>query len=179
MTAVYGAAILAAALFEPSDLHVFVSRMKAAEAPARTWGRFRRTAFSAGSYDPRRPVAMFDFDSTLRPYRGRGPPEELTRDFLALLSSSFNLVIVSNRSTDSAAALAPLQTYVSHLDKVAECRVTVYAPSARDRERKPHTGTWEHYKETLCAGKNPGFRFFCGDAAGRPGTTQLRITCSP
>jgi DNA 3'-phosphatase len=128
--------------------------------------------FSPGSYDPARPVAAFDFDSTLRHYKGSGPPEELTRRFLALIAPSFNLVIVSNRSHSTAAALAPLREYVALLDAATRAggdRVSVYAPTAHDRDRKPHTGAWEHYVATLCRGAPPRFAFFCGDAAGRPG----------
>jgi predicted kinase len=134
----------------------------------RAWGRLRETVYSAGVADPARPAAMFDFDSTLRPYRGRGPSESLTLCFLAGLSASFNIIIVSNRSANTVAALAPIKSYVAALDGAGAGRVTVYA-SARDRDRKPHTGTWEHYVSVVCASVRPRFAFFCGDAAGRPG----------
>lgn len=142
--------------------------LPAAPVP-RTWTRVRQMAHSVGSYDSSRPLAAFDFDSTLWPYRGRGPSENLTRSFLTGLSSYFNLLIVSNRSAGTGAALAPLRKYVDELDLVAAGRVTVYAPTAHDRDRKPHTGAWEHYLETFCAGTRPRFVFYCGDAAGRPG----------
>lgn len=141
----------------------------AAKTP-RSWTRIGSTvAYSAGTYDGALPTAMFDFDSTLRPYRGTGPPGEMTLAFLARLSDSFNLVIVSNRSSAAAAALAPLREYVATLDTASSGRATVYAPHARDRYRKPHTGTWEHYVAGPCGGVRPPFAFFCGDAAGRPG----------
>jgi len=143
--------------------------MAARDGAQRAWTKLRQTPHSAGTYDPRLPTAAFDFDCTLRPYRRRGPPEELTLRFLAGLSSAFNLVIISNRGTDSAAALAPIREYVAALDAVSDGRATVYAPSARDRDRKPHTGTWEHFVGALCGGSPPGFAFYCGDAAGRPG----------
>lgn len=142
----------------------------AAKTP-RSWARVGTTvAYSAGTYDGALPTAMFDFDSTLRPYRGTGPPEGTTLAFLARLSDSFNIVIVSNRSSASAAALAPLREYVAMLDTGSSPgRATVYAPHARDRYRKPHTGTWEHFVAGPCGGTRPAFAFFCGDAAGRPG----------
>lgn len=133
----------------------------------RTWARFRRVAYSAGARDSGRPTAAFDFDSTLRPYRGRGPPEELTLRFLAGLAGGFNLVVVSNRSSADPAALAPLRQYAAALD-ARGARATYYAPTAHDRDRKPHTGVWEHYCEGAAGGAAP-FAFFCGDAAGRPG----------
>jgi len=149
-------------------------------AEPRVWAKFRRVAYSAGACDPSLPTAAFDFDSTLRPYRGRGPPEELTLRFLAKLAGAFNLVVVSNRSSPDPAALAPLRAYAASLD-AAGARATFYAPTARDRDRKPHTGVWEHYLARACAEAElegapsrpgsyaPPFAFYCGDAAGRPG----------
>jgi len=135
----------------------------------RSWGRIGDTvSYSAGTYERALPTAMFDFDSTLRPCRGKGPPENMTLVFLAGLSDSFNIVIVSNRG-GAVAAHDPLQDYVAALDRASSGRATVYGPHARDRYRKPHTGTWEHYVATHCKGIRPAIAFFCGDAAGRPG----------
>jgi bifunctional polynucleotide phosphatase/kinase len=132
----------------------------------RSWTKVRTTHYSAGIYDPNLPVAVFDFDSTLRPYRGRGPPTDLTSRFLAGIVPCFNIVIVSNRSSANNSALAPIREYVGVLDSLmADSVVFVYCPTARDRDRKPHTGTWEHFVQD----KTPSFAFYCGDAAGRPG----------
>ncbi len=125
--------------------------------------------YSAGTYNPALPVAAFDFDSTLRPYRGSGPPEDLTLRFLAGLSAAFNLVIITSRSGDTPAALAPVKAYVATLDAAAQGSVTVYASTALDRDRKPHTGAWEHFLDEVCRGARPWFAFYCGDAAGREG----------
>lgn len=135
----------------------------------RAWARIGDTvSYSAGTYERALPTAMFDFDSTLRPYRGKGPSENMTLVFLARLSDSFNIVIVSNRG-GAISAPDPLRDYVAALDKASSGRATVYGPHARDRYRKPHTGTWEHYVATHCKGVRPAIVFFCGDAAGRPG----------
>lgn len=124
--------------------------------------------WSPGLLNPKRPIAAFDFDSTLVLHRGRGPEAAHTRRFLASISAAFNVVIISNRSSSNAAALAPIKEYVALLDELQEqAAVTVYASTARDRERKPHTGTWEHYTGLL--GARPRFAFYCGDAGGRPG----------
>lgn len=138
-------------------------------AVPRLWTRVRETSFSAGTYDAALPTAMFDFDSTLCPYFRRGPPKEMTLKFLSRLATSFNLVIVSNRNGNNPLALEPVQLYVDNLDALTESRITVYAPHRRDRDRKPHTGTWEHFIEFMCGGARPRFAFYCGDAAGRPG----------
>jgi Polynucleotide kinase 3 phosphatase len=122
----------------------------------RSWTKFRRVAHSAGTCDPRLPAAAFDFDSTL--------------SFLAGGAETVNLVIVPNRSSPDPSALAPLRAYVAALDaRTGAARATVYAPTARDRDRKPHTWVWEHYLAGACGGAPPPFAFFCGDAAGRPG----------
>jgi len=136
----------------------------------RKWSSVRTMHYSAGTYDLSLPTAMFDFDSTLRPFRGRGPSELLSLTFLTGLAESFNIVIISNRSSRKPDAMSSIHNYVHELDhRLGDTSTTVYAPTARDRERKPHTGTWEHFVETLCAGVRPKFAFYCGDAAGRPG----------
>jgi DNA 3'-phosphatase len=137
-------------------------------ATARAWDRVRAAAFSPGTTVAGRPVAAFDFDSTLRPYRGSGYPEAITIPFLAHLSATCDLLIITNRAGDSETALAPVKDYVARLDRVTDGRVTVYAPTAHDRERKPHTGTWEHYVRTTHGGVAPAAAFYCGDAGGRP-----------
>lgn len=130
-----------------------------------------------GAFDAARPTAMFDFDSTLAPFRGRGPPAELTIRVLRRLAESFNLVVISNRAAGSGDPLAPLQAYVAALEG-AHCpqsdaplrrQITVYASLARGRGRKPLTGAWDHLVAKRCAGRRPWFAFYCGDAAGRPG----------
>lgn len=141
-----------------------------------TWTAIRTCEHRPGTHDPRRPTAMFDFDSTLRPFRGRGPSEELTLRFLGKLMPDFNVVIVTNRGSTCAKKASEgtmsVREYVEALDEVSppESRVTVYAATAHDRFRKPHTGAWDHYIATYCGGARPGFAFFCGDAAGRAAT---------
>lgn len=137
------------------------------------------------------PIAAFDFDSTLRAHRGKGPDEEMTARFIALLARQFNVVIFSNRRSDGDAD--PLREYVNQVCNFASettelkasgavagpgqsfLPVSVLGSCAHDRFRKPHRGMWELYVahlekrgyDTAC----PGFRgsYFCGDAAGRPG----------
>ena len=141
----------------------------AAGAGARAWARIGGTvSYSAGVHDAALPTAAFDFDSTLHPRRGRGPPAATTLAFLAGLSDTFNLVIVSN-GAGGAGPTEALGEYVAALDRLRPRAATVYVPHARDRYRKPSTGTWEHYLAGPCAGARPWFAFFCGDAAGRPG----------
>ena len=73
-----------------------------AAAPERAWARVRAMAFSAGACDPALPTAAFDFDSTLRPYRGSGPPEALTRRFRRWQEAQAEVVagIVPARATE-------------------------------------------------------------------------------
>ena len=136
----------------------------------RVWARVGGTvSHSTGAHDKALPTAAFDFDSTLRPRGGRGAAAAMPLAFLVRLSAMFNLVIVSTGAA-AAAPSADLVDYVAALDRgVGRLDVTVYVPHARDRYRKPHTGTWEHYVSRVCAGVHPWFAFFCGDAAGRPG----------
>jgi bifunctional polynucleotide phosphatase/kinase len=144
------------------------------------WAHVRNLQFRRGSFDPALPVAAFDLDSTLLPHRGRGPPAELSRRLLVSLADSFNLVIVTNRRVCAADKLAevmaPVHEYVSALDAdigaafaALGARATVYASTACDRDRKPHTGAWEHYRSVVAVGLPIRWAFFCGDAAGRPG----------
>src|SRR5207249_2202452 len=46
----------------------------------------------------RAPVAAFDFDSTLRVFKGRGVDADLSAQFLAMLAGRYNIVVFSNRS---------------------------------------------------------------------------------
>jgi bifunctional polynucleotide phosphatase/kinase len=89
---------------------------------------------------------------------------------LARLAGTCNIVIITNRSSGEPAALDPVREYVAELDaRMGRAGVTVYAARARDRDRKPHTGAWEHYVAHALGGVPPSFAFYCGDAAGRPG----------
>jgi DNA 3'-phosphatase len=114
-----------------------------------------------------RPIAAFDFDSTLREHRGKGPDEQMTIRFLSHLSKSFNIVIFSNRK--SGGSVAEMEKYVGALP------VSYLGSLARDRFRKPHRGMWElyiaHVTELGYEVENPQYAasFFCGDAAGRVG----------
>jgi bifunctional polynucleotide phosphatase/kinase len=136
----------------------------------RDWLMVRRMWHSGGERDQSRPAALFDFDSTLAPYRRRGPPADVTLRFLVRLSRTFDLAIVSNRSNAGEAALKPLREYVDALDAALGCmKVCVYAPTAQDRDRKPCTGSWDHYVSEICGGRRPWYAFYCGDAAGRQG----------
>ncbi len=142
-------------------------------ATKRTWLRLRNTVHSPGACKAGQPVAVFDFDSTLRPFRGRGPETGLSLSFLTKLSDSFTVVVVTNRDPDKAEKPGTgltLKQYVERLDDLlGEAAVTVYASTAHDRDRKPHTGTWEHFVSAYLGGDPPRFVVVCGDAAGRPG----------
>lgn len=117
-----------------------------------------------------RPIAAFDFDSTLREHKGKGPPAELTARFLAHLSRLYNVVVFSNRSEKNPD--------VEALDEYAELveyhggALTMYGALKHDAYRKPHTGMWRRYLQHLAkhgyknAERGRG-HFFAGDAAGR------------
>ena len=120
---------------------------------------------------PGRPLAMFDFDSTLHRYKNKGPRAEQSLGLLSTLSNhaEFNIVIFSNRAAGGAENIGALKDYVRRLEE-KQGHVDVYASTARDRNRKPQLGGWEAF----CAGRGvrltPGLRacsYFCGDAAGR------------
>ncbi|MDE2100340.1 MAG: AAA family ATPase [Patescibacteria group bacterium] len=116
-----------------------------------------------------RPIAAFDFDSTLREYKGKGPPESLTVRFLTHLAPRFNIVIFSNQGGKKE-KLDELAAYARQVDGVS-----YYAATAHDHYRKPHTGMWRTYLEHMAehkyelTGRLRAGSFFCGDAAGRPG----------
>lgn len=132
---------------------------------------------SPGKYSPSRPITIaFDFDSTLQPYRGRGPSAERTLSILAAIARVANIAIFTNRAAGSfmfvggqVLAMAPVRSYVARLDELTGPVVTVYASLDRDRFRKPHTGIWEDFVRKSCGGVPPRFAYYCGDAAGRPG----------
>ena len=120
-------------------------------------------------------LALFDFDSTLAPHRGRGPPAELTLAVLAALSrdAGWQVAVFTNRGRDSAEALAPLRSYVARLE-AAGGSCDVYASVARDRNRKPQVGAWERFLARRRGGRplaplERARAYFCGDAAGRVG----------
>jgi DNA 3'-phosphatase len=127
--------------------------------------------YAATLWVPGRPLALFDFDSTLHPCRGKGPGAALSSALLAALGvlGGRNVVIFSNRTSASFGALQALRDYVE-LVEAAGGSVDVYAATARDRNRKPQRGAWEH----LCASRGVALTpfqraasFYCGDAAGR------------
>jgi bifunctional polynucleotide phosphatase/kinase len=118
-----------------------------------------------------RPLAMFDFDSTLHPYRGKGPDTGLSCGLLAVLTNlaGRNVVIFSNRSKKDFGALRALRDFVALLE-AAGGSCDVYAATARDRNRKPQQGAWERFLRDRGVALTPflrGASFFCGDAAGR------------
>jgi DNA 3'-phosphatase len=146
-----------------------------------------------------RPIAAFDFDSTLQVHRGKGPDEILTARFLVHLSRSFNIVIFSNRrckgNTDaideylglvrrSVATIDPAggppwvsaeEDSKAFVEQTPDLPISYFGSLAHDRFRKPHRGMWEMYIRHLeslgYSTSDPGYfgSFFCGDAAGRPG----------
>lgn len=127
-----------------------------------------------GAWEPDgggRPLALFDFDSTLHPYRGKGPRAEMTLRLLKTLSADHGhrVVIFSNRSKASFGALAELRRYVERLEGMGG-RCDVYAATARDRCRKPQLGAWEAFCRRRGVAPSEALllkSFYCGDAAGR------------
>jgi bifunctional polynucleotide phosphatase/kinase len=119
------------------------------------------------------PLAMFDFDGTLVPHRGRGPPAELSLAFLSVYARlGHNIVIISNRSSAKSTAMDPIKKYVSQLEARGHS-CDVYAATARDRYRKPCLGIWDLILgDRLMTDLTPQIRrrsSYCGDAAGRVG----------
>lgn len=135
---------------------------------ARTWALIEPNVvnsawLSCGTYDRALPVAGFDFDGTLAPYRGKGPAVAVTTAALARLSESFNLVVFSNSGDSRSFTSGDIGRYVAALDRVTRGRVTVYCACGQTRYRKPCTGAWEHYRSLFRVG---ALSFFCGDAGG-------------
>lgn len=117
-----------------------------------------------------RPVAAFDFDSTLRRWRGRGPASDAEAvELLKALGLWFDVAIFTNRGTpDFPEKLAALGHFVAELE-AAGTAVAAHASVAHDAYRKPQVGAWRVFME-----ERPALRaaaraasFFCGDAAGR------------
>jgi bifunctional polynucleotide phosphatase/kinase len=130
-----------------------------------------QSRYSTAPFDPTLPVAAFDFDATLAPFRGQGPPSASTMRLLTLISVTHNLVIFSNRSTRSETAATPVVEYVEELDSLfdGKLRILVYMSCSHNRGRKPMTGMWERFlRDAGVDTVRPG-SFYCGDAAGRPG----------
>lgn len=121
-------------------------------------------------WDSARPIAAFDFDSTLHLFKKRGPADSLTLAFLRALNTAgkWNVVIFTNRSSAAEDKLAELRAYVEHLtSEGVSC--DVYAATARNRYRKPQTGMWDMFCEDRKVGAPRPGSYFCGDAAGREG----------
>jgi len=116
---------------------------------------------------------MFDFDSTLSRYRGRGPDSALGVALVAALSGpgGRGVVLFSNRSAPRESGLCDLKAFVAAVEE-AGGSCDVYAATARDRNRKPQTGAWETFLRDRGVTLTPWVRggaYYCGDAAGREG----------
>ncbi len=132
--------------------------------PSASWP----VAFKLAPLKPDRPVAAFDFDSTLAPCRGSGPAAADTMPVVAMFARTHNVVIFSNRSRPK---MAPLTDYVAGLANAAgdskELSVSYFASMDHDAFRKPHVGMWVLYATLMGLPAVPPGSFFCGDAAGR------------
>lgn len=104
-------------------------------------------------------TVAFDFDGTLSPYRGSGPPAVIGAALVDRLAAAFNVLIISN-STDLDAFDDFIQLLLHP--------VTVISCQAYGRYRKPHVGMWEIFLQRAHP-DTPSVLFYCGDAAGRPG----------
>lgn len=122
-------------------------------------------------WDPARPLAAFDLDGTLVPYR-RGKYELSELDLALALarvrpySRNFNVAVFTNRAGDGAKHARPLRQLLEALDGEG-VSVDLYAATARDSARKPCLGMWECFSRFREF--SPPGSFFCGDAAGREG----------
>lgn len=129
------------------------------------------------------PIASFDFDSTLRPYRGKGPDEDLTARLLAKLARSFNVVIFSNRSCKTDKSKKPILEYLDLVDSFSGTKHTVAAWAALGQSspwRKATTNMWTDYLRTLNCQLTPAAyagSYYCGDAAGRLGDHAATDYC--
>lgn len=116
-----------------------------------------------GAFCAERSTLGFDFDSTLAPFRGRGPPAALTLAVLAALGRTFNVVIVSN----AAGRRGAIAEYARALEARGVRASVLLAAAAGDR--KPGTALWDRFRARAAGGGAPRAVAFCGDAAGRPG----------
>ena len=127
------------------------------------------------------PYAIFDFDSTLVPCKGRGPAPEFSVKLVAkMFQQGNNIVIISNRSNKDI----PPPIFAEYLDLLkAELGTTkqvatvfaLYSAAAR----KPQVMAWKdlqsatgaHVRGFYPVGPRPPYAvvasFYCGDAAGR------------
>ena len=119
------------------------------------------------------PMVMYDFDSTLRYFRGQGPDSALGAALIAALSGfgGRNVIIFSNRSTPEESGLREIKAFITTVEE-AGGSCDVYAATTRDHNRKPQTGAWKTFLRDRNITLTPrvyGGTYFCGDAAGRIG----------
>ncbi len=168
--------MISAVLAAVSDVVSATGGHAPARGPERVWepleGGQAYVSFGVQTGGPAvagKAVAAFDYDGTLVPFRGRGPPRELTQRVLCSLATrgdAFRVVILSNRGAGLAPAEDPLRQYVAELDALmGGPRVDAYA-AVGDRLRKPHANLWQLVEQRFRPSRSS---FFCGDAAGRPG----------
>ena len=122
-------------------------------------------------WGPKRPIAAFDFDSTLQKFRKKGPSGEVTRAVLRQLGVYWNVVIFTNRGSAKPSAFTALDKYLGLLEEEGGT-CDAFASTAQDRYRKPQVGAWEAFLSYRYPLRNPeplllAKSFFCGDAAGR------------
>jgi DNA 3'-phosphatase len=138
-------------------------------------GKHDMYELSRGEFIPGRPIAAFDFDSTLVPCRGRGPlADDSAKTLVRIALSGFNIVVISNRSSSESPedAHGSFKSYAKKLAKAApstkEASIQMYALYSSEC-RKPHTMSWETILDQCGPDGLPAGSFFCGDAAGRDG----------
>lgn len=160
-----------------------LERVYRGEGPAKGGGPAAAVLGSPGQWLPGRPLAVFDFDSTLIPWkRGGGIPldermesyrTQVSLSLLAALMTQrrFNVAIITNTKDVEA-----LKAYVQRLDDMVGS-LGAWVMAANDSAstwRKPHLGSllWMADAVGLLADKPrltaPG-SFYCGDAGGRAG----------
>jgi bifunctional polynucleotide phosphatase/kinase len=110
-----------------------------------------------------RPIASFDFDDTLAPFKNKTIDADLTWRVLNHMTQCFNVVIFTNKSDTKA-----IESYIG------DAQISYFASKAHDKCRKPHTGMWHLALEALGLDKVPPGSFFCGDAAGRSGDKTVK-----
>jgi chloramphenicol 3-O-phosphotransferase len=135
------------------------------------WSRTRldKCKYVFAGYDPARLTVGFDFDGTLAPCKGRGPPAAIGAALVGRLAELFNVVIITNNPK-----LDEIEAFFALLPGGAA--VSVFAAVGASRYRKPQVGAWDLYVENArrhCGGgwnlPPPRVLFYCGDAAGRRG----------